>query len=77
MPRWLLHLVVNIPDVQHDISSAFREVMSSIVSLGTIRKFRIFHWWGMEKKLTNVFLCKILQYIILELFCLWEVESEI
>lgn len=77
MPRWLLHLVVNIPDVQYDISSAFREVMSSIVSLGTIRKFRIFLWWGMEKKLTIVFLCKILQYVILKLYCLWEVESEI
>lgn len=76
MLRWLLHLVVNIPDVERDISSAFREVMSSIVSLGTIRKFRIFHWWGMAKKLTNVLLCKMLEYLILELFCLWEVESE-
>lgn len=36
MPRWLLQSVVNIPDVPHDITSAFREVMSSCVSLGNV-----------------------------------------
>lgn len=34
--RWLLQSVINIPDVQHDITSVFREVMSSFVSLGNV-----------------------------------------
>lgn len=75
MPRWLLQSVVNIPDVQHDITSAFRECDVIFYFSGKYLKgeggFRIFHWTN--KKLRNVLLCKITQYFTRELFCLCEI----